>query len=1051
MKGLSASILALFVCASIATFATAATAASAATEPIEKHPEWDQQYSQKIRAATTGPEFMTDLVDHLPASTTVPTPEKVIGYIAGAPDHLTYAEDVHRYMRALAAASPRLKVFSLGKSEEGREMILVAIADEDTIRKLDTYKDITRQLSDPRKLSEEAASRLIATGKPMYYLTGAMHSVETGSPEMFMELAYRLVVEDTPLIKSIRDNVITLITPVLEVDGRDRMVDLVRWQQAHAGSILPPLEYWGHYVQHDNNRDAMGLGLNLSRNVLAAYFDWHPMVVHDLHESVPLLYISTGTGPYNPALDPIAIDEWHRMAYNEIQALTEKGLIGVWTHGFYDGWAPNYMFWIAHGHNSIGRFYETFGNLVPTTEDRVIRDGSEREWYRPNPPYPKLKWSLRNNVNYEQSGVLVALKYMADNHERLLRMFWTLAQRSMAKATEEGPAAYVFPADQKRMGQLRDLLNLLRTQGIEVQQSDQAFSLKAGWPPKKPDADNHPAADHAGDAGSHAAAGDATAKTADAKPADSKTADAKTADVKATDAKPDAKADAAKADKDQLSFAAGSFIIRMDQPYSRLADALLDTQYVQGKDPVYDDTGWTLGYTKNVDCKRIVNQDVLKVPMHPWNGQLPSAQVAAGGAIAITNRADTDLVRLRTSYPDAKFAVLEAELKDAHGTLPAGTVLVEATDRMRQAIAGMGSFQVRVLDAWPSAATHPMPMPRIAILHTWLNTQNEGWFRLAFESLKVPYTYLSTQKIAAMTDLRSRFDVIVFPPAGGEPADIVNGMPPGPPLPWKKTALTPNLGVDETDDLRPGLGLTGVQNLERFVKEGGLLITVGDTAVWAAQYGLARYVEVSPVSKVKAGGSILQAHLTDTTSPIGYGYDETVPVQYPGALVMKVGSPERRRGNDQRVSGRGSMTDPDVPQGRPFVETPPRPKAGPGEEGFLLPEGYALFAAPFIPRLQDRPRVILAFPKETDKILLSGMLEGADEIAGTPLVVDSPLGKGHVLLFACNPMWRMNTQGDYALVFNAIFNAGHLGLGWPPAAAPAAAAPAVPAPATPTP
>ena len=106
----------------------------------------------------------------------------------------------------------------------------------------------------------------------------------------------------------------------------------------------------------------MGLGLNLTRNVQKTYFEWHPQVVHDLHESVPFLYISTGTGPYNASLDPLAIGEWQRMAFHEVQALTEKGLIGVWTYGFFDGWAPNYMFWVAHGHNSIGRFYETFGN-----------------------------------------------------------------------------------------------------------------------------------------------------------------------------------------------------------------------------------------------------------------------------------------------------------------------------------------------------------------------------------------------------------------------------------------------------------------------------------------------------------------------------------------------------------------------------------------------------------------------------------------------------------------------------------------------------------------
>ncbi|MGZ7077995.1 MAG: M14 family zinc carboxypeptidase, partial [Thermoanaerobaculia bacterium] len=221
----------------------------------------DADYTRQIRQFTTDPHFLTELVDHLPASPTVPTPLKFNGYIAGAEGHLTYAEDVYRYMRALEAATPRVKVLSIGKSEEGREMILVAVSSEANIAKLDRYREITRLLSDPRKLTDEQARALIAEGKPMYYATGAMHSPETGSPEMLMELAYRLAVEDTPFIRSIRDNVITLITPVLEVDGRDRMVDLWHYRENNPKVPTPPLIYWGHYVAHDDNRDNLGLAL----------------------------------------------------------------------------------------------------------------------------------------------------------------------------------------------------------------------------------------------------------------------------------------------------------------------------------------------------------------------------------------------------------------------------------------------------------------------------------------------------------------------------------------------------------------------------------------------------------------------------------------------------------------------------------------------------------------------------------------------------------------------------------------------------------------------
>src|SRR5437868_15079277 len=114
----------------------------------------DAEYTRQIRQFTTGPQFTTELVDHLPASDRVPTPLKFLGYIAGAENHLTYAEDVYRYMRALEAASPRVKVFSIGKTEEGREMILVAVSSDETIRNLDRYRDVTRRLADPRTITD---------------------------------------------------------------------------------------------------------------------------------------------------------------------------------------------------------------------------------------------------------------------------------------------------------------------------------------------------------------------------------------------------------------------------------------------------------------------------------------------------------------------------------------------------------------------------------------------------------------------------------------------------------------------------------------------------------------------------------------------------------------------------------------------------------------------------------------------------------------------------------------------------------------------------------
>lgn len=206
----------------------------------------DNDYSKKIKEYTTEPYFRTELVDHLPMSDKVPSPDKVLGYVVGTPNKLTYSKDLYRYYRELAKTTPCVRVFSAREnSEEGKEQILVAVGDENLLAKLDHYKDITAKLADPRKINEQEATALIGEGKVFYWASGSIHSPETGSCEMLMELAYRLAVEESPFIQAIRKNVIVLITPVLEVDGRDMMVDTYNYRKANPGKNAPGLIFGG--------------------------------------------------------------------------------------------------------------------------------------------------------------------------------------------------------------------------------------------------------------------------------------------------------------------------------------------------------------------------------------------------------------------------------------------------------------------------------------------------------------------------------------------------------------------------------------------------------------------------------------------------------------------------------------------------------------------------------------------------------------------------------------------------------------------------------------
>ncbi|MGO9261602.1 MAG: M14 family zinc carboxypeptidase [Bryobacteraceae bacterium] len=977
----------------------------------------DEEYTRKIREYTTEPFFNSPLTAYLPASKTVPTPKAVLGDVAGAPGILPYSYEVYNYMRMLEKASPRVKVFSIGKSEEGRETIAVAVASERLLAHLDENRARLAKLADPRTIhmDDAEAEKLVAASAPIYYITGTIHSTETGAPTALMELAYRLAVDESAYIRSIRDNVITLITPVVEVDGRDRMVDLYRWHLANPGKQWPQLIYWGHYVMHDNNRDAMALTLQLSRNVLNTFVGWKAQVIHDLHESVPYLYDNTvGDGPYNAWIDPILADEWEMMGWNNVSEMTKFGMPGVFTHGTFDTWSPSYLMFIAAMHNGISRLYETFGNGGADTEERTLRPSEyARTWFKQNPPLPKAKWSQRNNNNYEETGLLTALSFFAANQKLFLHNFYLKARRSIEKPRTEGPAAYVFPADDPRPGAQADLLRLLQDQGCEISRASAPFTVL--MPAKKAPA--------RGGRGGRGGAGTETA----------------------TDGNTDgaARKPEEKPKPEPRTFPAGTYVLRMDQPYSRIADTLLDYQYWAPNDPqksIYDDTGWTFGELSNVQVARVTDVKVLDAAMSRVEGPVaaPGGVENAGAIFLINHNADHALVTLRYRFPQASFEAAEEPFEAAGRKFNRGSFIVRDVASADLAKAGEElGLKAYAVDAAPQVKTHPVRAARIALMHTWTSTQGEGWWRLEFDRLKVPYDYINVQTAAARGDLRSRYDAIVFPPAGrGNPQAIVSGMPMyGNPLPWKVTPLTPNMAkTDQTDDMRPGLGWTGLDHLHEFVRQGGLLIVANDTSNFAVTFGFAPGVSISATQRLKVTGSALRSKTVDGASPIVYGFSDNLAIFASNPPVFNLsnmaggGGGGRRGGGDdrERPTGRGTADDPDLPQGRAPVEIPEEPHAE-AWEALPLTDEQLRNPVNVIPPA-ERPRVVLRYANAPE-LLVSGLLDNGSELAQHAAVIDSPYGQGHVVLFSNNPFWRAETKGSYFLVFNAILNFDSLGAG----------------------
>ena len=987
-------------------FVTSATAwADGETAPARdpKQPV-DTAYTEKIHKYTTQPYFTSPLVDYLPASKTVPTPEAVLGDVSGAPGILPYAEDVYRYMRLLEKATPRVKVYSIGKTEEGREMIAVAVSSEENLQNLDENRARLAKLADPRiiKLDDAEADKLVAQAVPIYYITGTIHSPETGAPTALMELAYRLAVDESPYIKEIRDGTITLITPVVEVDGRDRMVDIYKWHLAHPKEFFPWLVYWGKYVAHDNNRDAMGVTLKLTENVLNTYVDWKAQVMHDLHESVPYLYDNTiGDEPYNAWIDPILADEWQIIGWNNVSAMTKFGMPGVFAHGDFDTWSPGYLMFVAAMHNGISRLYETFGNGGADTEERTLQpEEYARTWYRQNPPLPKVLWSQRDNNNYEETGLLTSLHFFNENKRMFLKNFYLKAKRSTMKPGAEGPAAYVLPADDPRPGLQAELLHVLQKQAVEISHAKSAFTVTL--PTKKSKESG-------------------------------KGKEKKEKEEKAEPAPPTTR-----------EFPAGSYIVRMDQPYSRIADALLDHQYWSPDDPQktpYDDTGWTFGELFHAQVTRVTDTKVLEVPMdRVAEVHAPGGVKGDGAVFAINNSAEPALATLRYKLRDAAIEAAEEPFESAGKKFNRGSFLVRNVSRadLDRTATDLG-VQVTALGAAPSVKTHAVRAARVAFIHTWLSTQTEGWWRLALDKLNIPYDYMSTQAVAKIPDLKAKYDVILFPPVGFNAGvnPVVNGIPTawGNPLPWKNTPETPNLvgKNDSTNDLRPGLGWDGVARLQEFVQKGGVLLTATDTSSLALSLGFADGISTQSASKMKIVGSVLGTRLVDDASPIAYGYDEKGAAYCDNGPIFSLSSiagqrGRRRLGPDMhaRPTGRGSPDDPDFTVGRVGAEAPEQPKWEAWEAPPVMDE-QKRNAFRVIPPA-NRPRVIFRYADSKD-LLISGLVEGGDEIAQHPAVVDAPSGKGHVVLFSINPVYRGETWGTYSMVLNTILNFDNLNAG----------------------
>lgn len=863
----------------------------------------DEDFAKAVAEWTTKPEFLSPLVDHLPKVEGVPSPKDILGYHIGAPKKLTYYENILSFYEALSAASPRVRILPIGTTDEGRELVVVFVGSEESIQNLDQHRRNLARLADPRGLSQEEARAVVATTKPLYHVIGGLHSGETGPPEMLMELAYRLAVEESPLIRQIRDRIIVSITPVAEPDGRDRYVD---WYYRHLVDIedenerLPGPPYWGKYVLHDNNRDINYSQASL-RPLLDWYLEWHPPIMHDLHESIPFLYTYSGAAPQNPDLDPILFGELPWFANYEMAQMTKYGMPGVWTHAFMDAWSPGYFASMAYNHNGLMRMYETFGNGGATTMLRDLTGSggrTSREWYRPLPPYDTVLWSIRNNTNYMQTGVLLGLQLTASFPETVLENFYLKSRNSLEEGATKTPHGYVIPAGQRDMTRVATMVDFLRTQGIEVGRASRRIEL-----------------------------------TAD-------------------------------------TFPAGSYVVKRNQPYGRLAHILLQVQ--DFPDPAlrtYDDSGWTMGLMVHAQVVPVDDKAILDVAVAPMEGAALEGTVAgprSPSVYAVAHFGSTNMITLRYRLADLPILAAREEFQAGAVTMPPGSFIVSADgahDRIRAEVEALGLTAVGLPDA-PTVSTHELDLPRIAMYSMWGSTQEVGWVRFSFDRFEIPYDLIFKERVRD-GNLRSDYDIILFPNQGRDGRSIVFDIAPRDrPLAYTRTEEYQYLGMyGSSEDITGGMGLEGVLELQKFLEAGGLVITLGNASTLPPDFGLAREVTASRTSgEFYAPRPIVQAEIVKPEHPIFYGYAETtIPVKYANGPLLQV------------------------------------------------------------PKKIEDDVVMMKFVGGPEGVL-SGLMNGAEQIRDRPAVVSQPVGDGRLLMFTTNPVYRWQNHGEFNMVFNALLN-----------------------------
>ena len=564
------------------------------------------------------------------------------------------------------------------------------------------------------------------------------------------------------------------------------------------------------------------------------------------------------------------------------------------------------------------------------------------------------------------------MNHVASLKDKFLENFYLKSKRSIAKARAEGPAAYVFPGDDPRPGQAARLLRQLQAQGVEVHRADKAFKVK------------------------------------------------------------------------DAEYPAGSYVVRMDQPYSRMADMMLDKQYFNVNDPQpYDDVGWTLGPLYNVKTVRVDDVAVLDAPMTLVKGDVtaPGGVTRLGkGAVQaylINHNADNVLATFRFAHKDLKIQAAEKDFEAQGRKFRAGSFIIKPGDNPGdlEGVLDEAGEEARLRRRRPSPAvpdvpTHEVGAPRVAVMHTWQNTQTEGWLRIALDECGIPYDYISVHAVRDNAKLRDKYDVIIFGPSSPDPLSVVNGLTRRQAHALEEDRRSRRTSASRTRPTTCAAASSSTASCTCAISSGTAASSspsatarpCPSSSAWPRDCRSATRRSSGPAAASSRPRSATRRARSSTATTTR---SASTSASRPSSAMGGMGG--RAMGDDAgdgraaagRVSGRGGANDPDIAQGRPrdlgqkaVEEFRKAQKAAAEADGRGGPGSARPAASPSPGRASSS-----ASPGAPPTSSSAAAWPAARSWPARRRSSTSTLGKGHVVLFSFNPAWRSETHGLLFLYF----------------------------------